>query len=163
MLSFVTFVQMLLTSKLGVNIIKICKENLEWRCFYEKNCSYALTSSPAACSFFAPLSAAPISGCDNSPNYLIGCRALHTHGVGSAGFDGTGSYTQHLETAFSRGGACRTAHAGHLHTSFIGPSSFTYFINFCNIVTNSSLYRPRRFGMPSAKIYGYVVCQQELY
>ena len=36
MLSFVTFVQMLLTSKLGVNIIKICKENLEWRCFYEK-------------------------------------------------------------------------------------------------------------------------------
>ena len=24
---------MLLTSKLGVNIIKICKENLEWRCF----------------------------------------------------------------------------------------------------------------------------------
>ena len=28
---------MLLTSKLGVNIIKICKENLEWRCFYEKD------------------------------------------------------------------------------------------------------------------------------
>ena len=30
------FFMTLLTRKLGMCIIKICKENLAWRCFYEK-------------------------------------------------------------------------------------------------------------------------------
>ena len=36
LISVVTFLWTLLTRKLGMCIIKICKENLAWRCFYEK-------------------------------------------------------------------------------------------------------------------------------
>ena len=35
-ISVVTFLWTLLTRKLGMRMIKICKENLAWRCFYEK-------------------------------------------------------------------------------------------------------------------------------
>lgn len=99
---------------------------------------------------FCAFGCCAVSGCDNCIyDFLIGCRAFHSHGVGQQA-DRAGSHTRHFGDGFST----RAEHAAQLMpvTSycFIVASYISYFINFCNIVTNSSTLSSSPFRMPSA-------------